>query len=324
MPRAIGTILSQLSVFAVIATSLAVGTVASLHVAQHYGWDRGPVAVAAATHPSAPAPTDPAARQEAGLVDPTALQSSLATIPNDDPSAAILRRGTLKGGVWLPILMYHYVRIPPGGGDRQGYELSVPPDVFEAQMKWLKDHGYTTLTMKEVDQVLMGQKPPPARAVALTFDDAYQDFYTAAAPVLKANGLTATNYVPTQLVGDTAGAYMTWPEVEELDQQGFEMAAHSQFHVDVSTVDAQRAKIEIFGARADLEQHLGHQVIDWAYPYGAFNYQSIKLVAAAGYFSAATTQSGAFHDTGQMPLLTRVRVSGGETLAQFEASITKP
>ena len=317
--RPLRDILSQLSVFTVIAMSLAIAAVATIHVARHYGWNPTPTAAAS---PSTNG-LDQSTQQEAGFVDPNAQPAGVNAIPTDAPSAEVLKRGPLKSGTWLPILMYHYVRAATPG-DRAGFALSVTPADFIAQMDYLKANGYTTLTMHDVDQILLGQKKAPAKPIALTFDDGYADFYTTAGPILHARGLTATNYIPTQLVGDNPGAYLTWPQIVELDQQGFEMAAHSQFHVDVSKVNEQRAKIEIFGARADLEQHLGHQVVDWAYPYGGFNYAAIKLVHDAGYLSATTTQGGVYHDAAQMPLLTRVRVGGGESLAQFQGAIAKP
>lgn len=317
--RPLRDILSKLSVFTVIAMSLAIAAVATVHVARHYGWNPTPTALASPSRSG----LDQSSQQEAGFVDPTVQHDGLDSIPTDAPGADVLKRGALKSGTWLPILMYHYVRVATPG-DRAGFALSVTPADFTAQMDYLKANGYTTLTMRDVDQILLGQKKAPAKPIALTFDDGYTDFYTTAAPILRAHGLTATNYIPTQLVGDNPGAYMTWAEIAELDQQGFEMAAHSQFHVDVSKVSEQRAKIEIFGARADLEQHLGHQVVDWAYPYGAFSYAAIKLVHDAGFLSATTTQGGVYHDAGEMPLLTRVRVGGGESLAQFQGAIAKP
>jgi peptidoglycan/xylan/chitin deacetylase (PgdA/CDA1 family) len=224
----------------------------------------------------------------------------------------IISRPPPHSGTWVPILMYHYIRYSP---DRAGVPLSVLPPDFQAQMHYLKDRGYSTITMRELDLAIRGQHSLPPRPVALTFDDGYQDFFTTAAPVLRALGLTATSYVPTMLVGSPN--YMTWPEIQLLDTQGFEMAAHSQFHANVAKVPLGRARVEIFGAKADLERHLGHVVVDWAYPYGAFNPMTVALVNEAGYWSGATTRAGAWHDVTQMPLLTRVRVFGGESLGDF-------
>ena len=155
--------------------------------------------------------------------------------------------------------------------------------------------------------------------MALTFDDGYQDFYSTAVPIMRPLGITATNYVPTMLVGRPS--YMTWSEIQLLDSEGYEMAAHSQFHVDVSKVSASRAEIEIFGAKSDLENHLGHEVVDWAYPYGGYSYSTVQLVHDAGYLSGATTKPGGWHDAMQIPVMTRVRVGGGDSLDHFARSL---
>jgi peptidoglycan/xylan/chitin deacetylase (PgdA/CDA1 family) len=267
---------------------------------------------------------------EAGLLQPSTDPVPLPAIatPSPDPSPALLpssllspsptiiSRAPLRSGLWVPILMYHYIRTSP---DLAGVGLSVLPVAFKAQMNYLKDNGYTTITMRDLDRALLtGAKLPP-KPVALTFDDGYVDFDTVAVPQLEELGMTATNYVPTMLVG--RNNYMTWTQIETLDSEGFEMAAHSQFHVDVSKVSASRAEVEIFGAKSDLENHLGHEVVDWAYPYGGYNFTTVQLVDRAGYWSAVTTRGGGWHDRIQMPLLRRVRVDGRESLAQFDASL---
>ena len=272
-----------------------------------------------------------AALQEAGVVEPTS--SPIPNVPPLDsppalplgdpltplsPSPSIVSQPVLHSGTMVPILMYHYVRVAKKS-DLTGYNLSVTPTNFRAQVQYLSDNGYTTITMRQLDLALMGRGTLPPKPVALTFDDAYQDFYSDAAPTLQEFGMTATSYVPTMLV--ERPNYMTWAEIEELDAQGFEMAAHSQFHVDVSKATVSRATVEIFGAKSDLENHLGHDVVDWAYPYGGYNYNTVRLVHDAGYWSGTTTHNGAWHNAAQLPLLTRVRVAGGELLDGFIASL---
>jgi peptidoglycan/xylan/chitin deacetylase (PgdA/CDA1 family) len=313
---------NQLSVIVVVAVCLAAITVSSTRLAHHYGLTVPifPSTVADAGHP-APATThlDPDTASEAGLAE-NIPDPAVAALQTATPDANTIKRSNLAKGTFLPILMYHYIREVPKS-DRAGFALSVATVDFTEQMRYLKNNGFTTLTMRDVDMILMGRKAAPPKPVALTFDDGYADFYTTAAPILHSFGLTATNYVPTQLVGDSNGAYMTWAEIQQLDVQGFEMAAHSQFHVDVSKVNAARARIEIFGAKADLEQHLGHGVVDWAYPYGGYDLAALTLVHDAGYWSAATTVFGSYHDAAQMPLLSRVRVAGGETTKEYEAHL---
>lgn len=322
------SVINQFSMLVVIALCVAVTIVSGVHLGRHYGLVNADLlrsinlpSAARTVTAGTPSAQDAAERQEAGLTPPNQqvdaggllpAASSDPSIAGTAPSPSIMTRGPLHAGLWVPILMYHYIRDSP---DRAGAGLSVLPSAFAAQMHYLKDNGYNTVTMSQLDLALMGKGSLPANPVALTFDDGYNDFYATAVPVLRPLGMTATNYIPTMLVGRPD--YMTWPEIELLDSEGFEMAAHSQFHVDVSKVPIGRAQVEIFGSKADLEAHLAHPVTDWAYPYGGASYATAELVHQAGYWSGVTTVDGGWHDAAQMPLLTRIRVQGGETLSLF-------
>lgn len=319
--------LSRLSVFSVPALCLAAIILTGTVVGRHYGLLAGNFLRWTATqgvNRGAAARPDPAVLQETGwrhansedaLLPPSTPGPSGITAAAS-PVPTIMSGPPVRAGTWVPILMYHYVRYSP---DRAGVPLSVLPPDFQAQMSYLKDHGYSTITMRDLDLALTGRSKLPPKPVALSFDDGYEDFYSTAVPVMRRLGLTATNYVPTMLVGRPN--YMTWSEIQALDEEGFEMAAHSQFHVNVAQMPVGRARVEIFGAKSDLESRLGHEVVDWAYPYGGFSLTTVQLVHQAGYLSGATTRPGGWHDVAQMPLLTRVRVNGGESLEQFARNL---
>ena len=331
---AVADILNRASLLVVVSGCLAVILVLGSSLGRHFGLVRGnPLVAFAQSHDPAHG-LDPASKRESGLVaapvaPPVSPEPPPATVAgNPDqslispalPSARDLPR-PLYGGTWLPILMYHYVRTV-SQSDRVGWTLSVSPSDFRKQVTWLSEHGYTTITMRDADLILAGQKKAPERGVALTFDDGYRDFYTTAAPILRSAGFTATNYVPTQLVGGSN--YMSWPEIQDLDAEGFEMAAHSQFHTDVSKVNLDRARVEIFGSKADLESHLGHPVVDWAFPYGGFDLPTIELLREAGFWSATTTQPGSWHDARHLLYLTRVRMGGTADLNSLIDGVTAP
>jgi len=326
---ALGDIVNQVSLLAIVALSLSTIVLAGSHLSRHFRLVNGdPLAAAFARHPDPTQGLDRASKAEIGLVPPEPVTASPPDpVPTPDTLAApplptqydLVR--PIHKGTWLPIVMYHYIR-NASKSDRVGWNLSVAPATFREQVQWLSEHGYTTMTMREADLVLAGKHPAPDRPVVLTFDDAYRDFYTTAAPILREFGFTATNYVPTQLVG--SNGYMEWSEIQELESEGFEMGAHSQFHVDISKTTADRAKIEVLGSKADLESHLGHPVVDWAYPYGGVNVASAKLVADAGFWSATTTQPGSWHDPKQMLYLSRVRIGGGDTVQSIINGVSAP
>ncbi|MHB8507409.1 MAG: polysaccharide deacetylase family protein [Candidatus Dormibacteria bacterium] len=315
-------LINQASVLLVIAFSVATILFSGLRLGQHYGVI-GRIGNAVATS------VRPAFAAALHATRPPASSSSDST-PSDIAAPAALPRvsgapqrpsGILRGGRWIPVLMYHYIRVAPAG-DKYGYNLSVTPTDFARQMRWLRDNGYNAVTMRQVDLAFISRQPLPAKPLVLTFDDGYRDFYTTAAPILRELGLTAVDYVATGLV-DRPG-YMTWAQVRELDGQGFEMADHTETHADLSRQPTGRDQIEIYGSKSDLENHLGHPVVDFAYPYGGYNFNVMKMLHDAGFWSATTTEYGGFHDADHMFDFSRIRVSGGEALEGFIHSVVAP
>jgi peptidoglycan/xylan/chitin deacetylase (PgdA/CDA1 family) len=297
---------NQASVLLVIAFSAAAIGFFGLRLAHHWG--------VIGRLPHVPRPAALFRAQAVAAADSAPDESGIgAEVTGTAPpvSGVLAMPAPVRSGTWVPVLMYHYVRVAPRG-DSAGFNLSVTPESFAAQMRWLRDHGYHTLTMAQVDAALLRHEPLPQKPVALTFDDGYEDFYTAAAPIMRELGITATAYIPTGLL--ERRGYMTWAQVRDLDSQGFEMAAHTIDHADLIHLDDARARLQITGAREALESHLGHPVIDFCYPYGAFDYRIMAMVQAAGFESATTTQLGGWHTADHMFDMARVRVSGGEPL----------
>lgn len=74
----------------------------------------------------------------------------------------------------------------------------------------------------------------PAKSVTLTFDDAVKSHRTFVAPLLKELGFQATFFVSHKWMPDTKN-FMSWQDVAEIHQMGFEIGNHSWTHSDFST-----------------------------------------------------------------------------------------
>lgn len=96
----------------------------------------------------------------------------------------------------LRILTYHRVANPHDAPSLNPRMISATPHVFAAQMRLLS-REYRVVRMEEVLHALAAKKSLPARAVLLTFDDAYCDFGEIAWPILRREKLPATLFVPT-------------------------------------------------------------------------------------------------------------------------------
>jgi peptidoglycan/xylan/chitin deacetylase (PgdA/CDA1 family) len=228
-----------------------------------------------------------------------------------------------RQNITLPILMYHYVRTPPSIiSDSLGYKLSVSPAVFTAQMDWLALHGYNPVDFNDVRAYFAGKEPLPAKPVVITLDDGYADLYTTAFPILAAHGFKAVAYIVSGFVGRSP--YVTAPQVVQMDQSGIEIASHTVDHADLSRSSMGSVMRELSDSKRSLESLVGHPVLDFAYPSGKFNAQTVAAVQRAGYATAVTTMFSVDHSVADRYLWTRVRVGGGESLAEFVSSLGSP
>ena len=96
----------------------------------------------------------------------------------------------------LPILGYHGVLEDK---DKEKYFANYPYCMslseFKAQMKYLNQNNYHTLTMDEINDYYQNHTPLPKKSVALTFDDGLLNFKTVVKPILEKYNFKATCFV---------------------------------------------------------------------------------------------------------------------------------
>lgn len=221
--------------------------------------------------------------------------------------------------VSVPILMYHYIRVNPDPRDTVGFGLSVTPPDFAQQMDWLAASGYHPVDLDDLRGYLLGHGSLPARPVVLTFDDGYEDLYTTAYPVLLAHHFKAVSYVVSGFLGSPR--YLTQPQLLEMDAHGIQIGAHTVSHVDLTRLSADELRHQVLDSKTTLEALLGHPVLDFCYPFGAYAAAVVDMVQAAGFETATTTQPGVVHTTADRFTWSRVRVGGGESLQQWIAGL---
>lgn len=106
------------------------------------------------------------------------------------------------------ILMYHRVRceaIDP-------WEMCVWEENFRRQMEVLHA-GFVVHPLSRIQEILQAG-PSRKRHVFITFDDGYQDNFTAAVPVLRQMGFNATFFIPS--VSMEEGPEFWWEAVDRL------------------------------------------------------------------------------------------------------------
>lgn len=184
----------------------------------------------------------------------------------------------------VPILEYHVLGAAPA--DAPYPELYVTRPDFHQQMDWLDAHGYEAVTLEAVEDAWHHGGTLPAKPVVLSFDDGYRPQFTFALPELRKHGW------PGLLNLKAEGSDLYTSNVEAMIAAGWELAAHTIHHLDLTTLDATQLKEEVSGSREILRREYGVPVANFCYPAGQFDDTVIAAVEAAGYTGATTEISG--------------------------------
>jgi peptidoglycan/xylan/chitin deacetylase (PgdA/CDA1 family) len=244
--------------------------------------------------PIDPAPTDPAPAAPAPPPAPTA-----AVAPTPDGSARSVR---------LPILMYHYLSVPPPDADRYRIDLSVTPDTFAAHLDAMQQAGYTPISFYTLLAHLNQGAPLPEKPVIITFDDGYRDNYEHALPLLAARGMTATFFIVTDFIDEQRPEYLTWDMVRALYAAGMSVESHGRNHVSLKNKDRDYLIWQALGSMETIQFELGVRPFFVSYPAGEYDDLTIDVFRSAGYWAGVTTVQGATHHSDDLFRMPRVRV----------------
>ena len=223
----------------------------------------------------------------------------------------------------VPILMYH--RIAEDGPPALA-RYRTHPDIFRAQMQWLRRHGFHAVSATELVQRLTQRTLFPGRPVMLTFDDGTSDFCHTAWPILRDCDLSAEVFVVTDLVGCEASwdaeygdpaPLMDARTIAELAKAGVRFGSHLATHRPADGLASAELLAELARSRSMLETWTGRPVTALAAPHGICDDRLVTLAERSGYEAIFTADEG-LAQLGDNPLrLPRVEIRGGWDLQQF-------
>jgi len=173
-------------------------------------------------------------------------------------------------------------------------------------MQYIKDHGYTPIRPEQLIALFDSGTQLPSKPILITFDDAYDDFGTDAAPILRTFGYPATLFVPTGLLQNPG--YMTWQAIQDINSWGLiYFANHTWSHHTVSA-GLDTDKKEIGTADTQLAEHGLNPAKVFAYPYGNPSANGTGVLTSLGYKLGFTTYPGATQCKQQRYTLPRTRI----------------
>ncbi|HSR93442.1 MAG TPA: polysaccharide deacetylase family protein [Solirubrobacterales bacterium] len=212
----------------------------------------------------------------------------------------------------VPILEYHVLGAPPPGAPYPDLYTSRPD--FHREMDWLEEHGYQAVTLAQVETAWYYSGTLPPKPVVLSFDDGYRPQFTYALPELRKHGWAGVLNLKAE------GSDLYPSNVEAMLDAGWELAAHTIHHLDLTELDAAQLTEEVAGSRAILRREYGVAVDNFCYPAGRFDATVVAAVKAAGYIGA-TTEIPGYADRAHPYELDRFEILGSAGVAGMVADL---
>ena len=234
------------------------------------------------------------------------------------------------------VLMYHMISEHLPKNQSKFNRLRVKPSEFEKQLIWLKKKKFKSFTLTELSEL----EDIPAKSVVLTFDDGYEDNFTKAFPLLKKYEFKATIYIVlnrfnqnwatdkdlNQASNELNSEKMLSNEQikEMLDSGLIEIGSHTLDHVNLPKLNKEEKKKQIIESKKQIENVFNIKCNSFAYPFGFFDEDSVKIVNEANYTNATTTVNSVFDKNKYTNFeIPRIMISGRQGLFSFILKIKK-
>ena len=222
-------------------------------------------------------------------------------------AAAVPLKTSQSAPARVAILVYHTI-------DESGNTYSITRRQLNQQCRWLVEHGYTSISLRQFWRAARGLADLPSNPVILTDDDGDPSARTFAR-ILDRYDLVGTYFINNV-------SPVTRHQIRWLAQRG-SVEAHTVSHVALSGLDYEDQVAEIVENRAYLEEITGRRVRFLAWPYGDMNESAIEAAEAAG-IDVAFGLGGTAADVDVVDRYTipRMTIFVHDDLATFAAKVT--
>ena len=211
----------------------------------------------------------------------------------------------------LPIVMYHSILKDT---NRSGKYI-ITPSTLEADLQYISNNGYTTITMTDLINYVYDNCPLPEKPIIITFDDGHYNNLGYAVPLLKKYSMKAVisivgKYTDTFSETDEANlnySYLRWKDVKELIDSGvIEFQNHTyNLHSESSgRIGCSKKKYESEENYAKLlsndisllqekfQENTSYTPNTFTYPFGSISNASLPIIKDLGFKASLSCASG--------------------------------
>lgn len=212
-------------------------------------------------------------------------------------------------GIVVPIMMYHEVKPFKTRKD------VITPYEMESDLKYLKENGYTTITMTNLVDYAVGKGELPEKPIVLSFDDGYLNNYIYVLPLLKKYDAKIVLSIIGKNTDDFTRipdknldySHVTWGQINEMVETGRVEIQNHTYNLHLITrkrYGCQKNKGEseehyeqvltedIGGLQKEITAATGSTPNTFTYPYGQVSPESYPVIKRLGFKASLTCDYG--------------------------------
>ena len=185
-------------------------------------------------------------------------------------------------------------------------------------MNLLYQWGYKSISVELLVRAINEGAELPPKPILLTFDDGSETIYEHALPIMQRYSFKGVSYIVYNYIGTKN--YMSADQIRAVYAAGWEVGSHGLSHMDL-TAHPSRQMDEIVESRRRLAALLGIPILSFAYPFGAYDSDSLHYVHQAGYIAAMGLGNETLQSNKNLFYLYRQAVKGTDDLRAFGSSL---
>lgn len=227
----------------------------------------------------------------------------------------------------IPILVYH--RFGPTVAD----SMTTTTPVFEAQLQFIHDHGYTVIPLETAVAWLRGEgPPPPPRSLVITADDGHRSVYEVMAPLIRKYQFPVTLFIYPSAISN-ANYALTWEQLRELQSSSlFTVQSHTYWHPNFKIEKRKQVaadydkfvSTQLQKSKSTLEKKLGIEVKFLAWPFGIYDDDLLIRAKDAGYAAAFSIDRHNANSSSTLMALPRFLMTNADQGKAFEQLLASP
>ncbi len=211
----------------------------------------------------------------------------------------------------VPIIMYHSILKDPARSNK----YTITPSVLEEDLKYIKDNGYTTITISDLISYVYEDKQLPEKPIILTFDDGHYNNYGYLLPLLEKYDMKAVisivgAYTDKFTQTDEANlnySYLRWKDIKELMDTGriefqnhtYDLHSNTGKRIGTKKIKGetdehyrQVLEEDIIKLQKEFEEYTNYTPQCFTYPFGGISNASLDIIKELGFKASLSCEQG--------------------------------